>query len=561
MFVEPESSPTKSALKSDPTASARSTIRRPTVRYQSHTRDHTISSRQRTDGRNSVIHRSSLLDIIRRDHQRNYQREAGEPLDHTATEPLAADIEAATQARNAASNRRRVHDGRALLRDALSYEHPSRRMRQQPGESALRFEVGTNAPSPVPGETIFMRSPFDAQNANQTALHNQGANTMPSPPYTSGDQSARSSLTSSTSPPRSATLTPHFPPAYGHDNLQPERESYVRSSRIRDFRDLPQLDTPHSTHSTSTYGPRIEMVDGLGDRQRSVTPELNHWETLLTTITPDERLPTPDSSFTSANASFNASTFGPSTDANRRASQRNANTARREMIRARIREGRYCDSDSESESGSSNHSPIASPVTRRMLSPPEQAPTDRFDAMTGQPLVRVPVSPTASHPSAHDTASDAEDYIPLTRTSARTAPSAHPHPPTPRTDFSGRRRRPLGPEQQQAMFQLQQRLLRRHFASETTDRANRDHERQQITLEEQNRPLELAQASETMAPPGDEGGVWDAMRQAQRAREQNRELEEQVRTMRDVIERMERGEDGPDWLWANAGLRRGWERL
>src|SRR5690606_26327942 len=51
-----------------------------------------------------------------------------------------------------------------------------------------------------------------------------------------------------------------------------------------------------------------QSVDGLGDRQRSLSPpddnaENDTWETLLTTITPDEHLPSADSSFTSATAS------------------------------------------------------------------------------------------------------------------------------------------------------------------------------------------------------------------------------------------------------------------
>ena len=45
-----------------------------------------------------------------------------------------------------------------------------------------------------------------------------------------------------------------------------------------------------------------EEVDGLGDRRRSPTPEDYSWETLRTTITPDERLPSVHSSFTSTDA-------------------------------------------------------------------------------------------------------------------------------------------------------------------------------------------------------------------------------------------------------------------
>ncbi|KAK8202683.1 hypothetical protein IWZ01DRAFT_545427 [Phyllosticta capitalensis] len=53
-------------------------------------------------------------------------------------------------------------------------------------------------------------------------------------------------------------------------------------------------------------------VDGLGDRERSISsppsPPSDHWETMLTTITPDAHLPSVDSSFTSAAASASFST-------------------------------------------------------------------------------------------------------------------------------------------------------------------------------------------------------------------------------------------------------------
>ena len=52
---------------------------------------------------------------------------------------------------------------------------------------------------------------------------------------------------------------------------------------------------------------RSTAIDGLGDRDRSLSPDDN-WETLLTTITPDLQLPSADSSFTSATASASAST-------------------------------------------------------------------------------------------------------------------------------------------------------------------------------------------------------------------------------------------------------------
>jgi hypothetical protein len=58
----------------------------------------------------------------------------------------------------------------------------------------------------------------------------------------------------------------------------------------------------------SEYLSSQTAIDGLGDRNRSVSPEgYDVWETLLTTVTPDPQPPSIGSSFTSASASMVAS--------------------------------------------------------------------------------------------------------------------------------------------------------------------------------------------------------------------------------------------------------------
>lgn len=52
---------------------------------------------------------------------------------------------------------------------------------------------------------------------------------------------------------------------------------------------------------------RRRELDGLGDRERSFSPENDAWETLLQTIPYDERVPSAQSSFTSNSASMSAS--------------------------------------------------------------------------------------------------------------------------------------------------------------------------------------------------------------------------------------------------------------
>lgn len=60
-------------------------------------------------------------------------------------------------------------------------------------------------------------------------------------------------------------------------------------------------------HPLARRIPPDGFIDGLGDRDRSVSPEV--WETLLTTLTPDPQPPSAGSSFASAAATQNA---GPS---------------------------------------------------------------------------------------------------------------------------------------------------------------------------------------------------------------------------------------------------------
>lgn len=75
------------------------------------------------------------------------------------------------------------------------------------------------------------------------------------------------------------------------DQLQPRSYERVRRSLT-------------DSHNTRDYD--REEVDGLGDRRRSYSPEDDFWATLRTTITPDEHLPSLNSSFTSADISYSS---------------------------------------------------------------------------------------------------------------------------------------------------------------------------------------------------------------------------------------------------------------
>lgn len=218
---------------------------------------------------------------------------------------------------------------RPLLRHALRNdrsERSSQRVRA-PRESWLRYGLED---APVSGVTL--RDDGNQQSAAeqylmQSRLHGR----MLSPPYSGGDRSNRSSpanheFGNSIDP---SSLTPRFAPAYRleeaegstrrspPDSVSPRPESQpaeaaedsLRPPSLRRVgnRSVSNANRPPSRHARLSF-------DGLGDRDRSFSPEEDSWENLLTTIAPDEQLPSTDSSFTSAAAtSFTSQPGGSAT--------------------------------------------------------------------------------------------------------------------------------------------------------------------------------------------------------------------------------------------------------
>ncbi|KAK3373379.1 hypothetical protein B0T24DRAFT_593587 [Lasiosphaeria ovina] len=74
-------------------------------------------------------------------------------------------------------------------------------------------------------------------------------------------------------------------------------------------------------------GPASATVDGLGDRNRSLSPEENAWDTLLSTLTPDPQPPSVGSSFASASALASATASQSAAAASSRTSFTNPDTA------------------------------------------------------------------------------------------------------------------------------------------------------------------------------------------------------------------------------------------
>ena len=363
MFVEPGSPDYKPTINADPTAAARSSIRRQrTVRYSPNVRDNqsTLNSaisrdRSRTQGRMRILaDRRSLLEDIRR---RNHRTTSS-----TFRPNDIQDIEADTiNTHSEADQRISPASGRAFLRDALAHEPPARRMRiaRENTSTGSRGTRGRGQPF-IPNDLRNLR-----------ALSRSEGTRSPPPEYIVLPPDATSrNFSSRSSPLGTASLTPGFAPAHGlelpgdarpdygreeilarlsarmgemtdagerdhlaghraeinrmrsrdpteltPDYLEAEaayldsvetRLDLMRPMRERDLSELPPLhrmsrpfqDIPRATHNRAQGD-----LDGLGDRQRSFSPDDDHWETILTTIQPDERIPSVHSSFTSATAS------------------------------------------------------------------------------------------------------------------------------------------------------------------------------------------------------------------------------------------------------------------
>ena len=378
MFCESDVD-SKGTTKVDPTAPARSAIRRRrTVRYSPNVRDHQSTltallsrSQRRSQSRMRVLEdRRSLLDDIRRQ-DRSASLSIINPADARNAE-AEADL-----AHSEATQRSRLQSGRALLRDALSYERPGRRPRM-------------SQPTPLPGipaATVLWR-PGDIEDieashnsARTNETRSPSARYLPTPSYTSSDTSNRSTSYAPSPLVGTASFTLQVAPAHRRDGedeaeanaardevlirlssrmaelvasdereyiaghaaqiarmrnldqatLTPElreqeaayldlveaRLDLLRRARGHDMVELPRLrGLDRLTRAMPTPARRRQRhegsVDGLGDRERSFTPDDDQWETMLTTIPLDDRVPSAHSSFMSATQSSTSTSSNPS---------------------------------------------------------------------------------------------------------------------------------------------------------------------------------------------------------------------------------------------------------
>lgn len=376
MFVEPDSIEPKGAVKADPTATARSTIRRQrTVRYSptarmNHQSGNSQNPRQRNQsnrGGSPGLDRSTLLEDIRRRGRDSVQQTSHRSRRNGLEDAGAAAVEQSHL------------DGNVMHTAGGQATHRSRVEVEVMQEARNRAWTESQGRQPaVPQESGRLADPHSRHTQTRSSAPQlesnlvYGADISPEP--LSGRPSHRSA--------RRAAFTPGFAPArrlgpISSDLAYSQRVVDIASlsNQIRDLQSLPQdredafglsamLWELHSmlartrTDLSSEYlgneSDWIEVIrgevesircrsntvprstglgadavsdesavqrlrdrtdasrllqddsDGLGDRRRSLSPELVSWETMLTTITPDDQVPSTHSSFASTGAPISA---------------------------------------------------------------------------------------------------------------------------------------------------------------------------------------------------------------------------------------------------------------
>jgi hypothetical protein len=249
MWREPsEADALKSALEKDPTAAARSSIRRMNA-----TRRPSSHSTSRARRLMSAFHTQMLEEI---------QRGVGEP--QLGLRSPVLNLGVSEDGLDLDASRREALSRGATRSDLQRRgEHPDERSRRELSEY-LAVRAGVQPRQP------------------------------PRPHLTPGFAPAVTYRTSTSPRPPSDSM--HLPPLpLPSMRLSETRPHYngMPSTTLRDYR----------TGNPPSRAPRDSTVDGLGDRQRSLSPDVERendaWETLLSTITPDANPPSTDTSFSS----------------------------------------------------------------------------------------------------------------------------------------------------------------------------------------------------------------------------------------------------------------------
>lgn len=348
----------KSKPQSDPLGPARSGVHRQrAVRPNSNVSNHISSWSNRSQGRTQSSEQMLSPERYRQEISAatssraagasGYELAIGIDPVHTESGPMSA-----------------IDSRRPLLR-RISSRHMSR-----PRDLSSTSSIGSLSEMPETRYYQLLASDMIARNApdmipllavdsESTPMHN-----IPTAPTTSFSTLSR--LSTATLPHTTSIVssTPDLSSLYRLDELDESSDrpailrqrntahrvvSYdqLRSQTYRRARHL--LNDPGSNRDLSRQG-----LDGLGDRRRSFTPEDESWETLLTTITPDERLPSVHSSFTSTDIGSSSVPSG-------------STAISLPMVEMSGVSHLLCDNDGSEESGTESERHIMTTVNRRYL--------------------------------------------------------------------------------------------------------------------------------------------------------------------------------------------------
>lgn len=382
MFVEPSEPETKAYPKDDPTAPARSPIRRARpVRHNSSTRSHRIrspsTSRRQRPSHNGLV----TLATGRRRSPAGVGDRSPETERHPVPETLRLDIRdleiAIARYDSPIIRDGYAPDAHATHRSRVEVEHSlTGRIPSPRAHTILSDDLPSNAPPrPLEVNVIDHRPRATYIPAYGHSLSNERRGV------------ARNRQQNPRRPnyPNSLPLTPGFPPAYTPNIADASTRHSTRmfeiaslANQVRDLRVLPhqhgevaeldrmlsdlnammsrnvgdlsrgyiamentcissirqrlerlrseairvlepRLPRPMNSRAIHRRSPERQAetfdglpsndLNGLGDRERSLSPEAVSWETLVTTISPDDQVPSNQSSFSSERTSSAALSF------------------------------------------------------------------------------------------------------------------------------------------------------------------------------------------------------------------------------------------------------------
>lgn len=260
MWREPSEAETiKATLEKDPSAAARSSIRRqPTIRRASR-----HASRARGAGVLSSL-QSQLIDEIHRDYGiGNLPTTVRSPVLNLGISEDGLDLD-------------------TTRREALNRPGSSARPNQPRRDHSVRRSRGFRSHRLADMPLHDILRPSESRPSERSSSPSLTPNFAPAVYHRSG----------SSHPPADGL---RLPPIVRTDGRTHEPTSRIPSILLRD-------------HQSGTESPRPQEpgIDGLGDRQRSLSPDNDRddaWEALVSTIAPDANLPSTDTSFSSNSAS------------------------------------------------------------------------------------------------------------------------------------------------------------------------------------------------------------------------------------------------------------------